>query len=207
MRLQITFAKTEAMRYTGHLDLHHTLERTFRRAGLPVAYSQGYNPRPRLSLASALPLGITSQGEVLEVWLEEPLPLEDVQAALQASAPPGVTFLAVQPVAEGTPKLASRVRAAEYCARISNPPPDLEERLKALLAATDRPRQRKGKTYDLRPLIETLALAQTETPDQVDLLMRLAARPGATGRPDEVLSALRIPPEGVRIQRRRLILT
>ena len=61
------------MRFTGHLDLHRAWERTFRRAGLPLAYSQGFNPHPRLNLASALPLGFTSEGEVIDVWLEQDL--------------------------------------------------------------------------------------------------------------------------------------
>ena len=66
IRLRIVFAKTEAMRYTSHLDLHRTWERTIRRANLPLAYSQGYNPHPRINLASALPLGFTSDCEVVE---------------------------------------------------------------------------------------------------------------------------------------------
>jgi radical SAM-linked protein len=71
MRLRITFAKTEAMRFTGHLDLHRTWERCFRRARLPLAYTQGFNPHPRLNLAAALPLGFTSQGEMIDAWLEQ----------------------------------------------------------------------------------------------------------------------------------------
>ena len=55
MRARITFAKTEAMRYTGHLDLARALERTLRRAGLPLSYTQGFTPRARLHLACALP--------------------------------------------------------------------------------------------------------------------------------------------------------
>jgi radical SAM-linked protein len=70
MRIQITFSKTGAMRFTGHLDLHRAWERTFRRAALPLAYSQGYNPRPKMNLASALPLGFTSECEVIDVRLE-----------------------------------------------------------------------------------------------------------------------------------------
>ena len=69
MRLRLTFTKTGSLKYTGHLNLHRTLERTFRRAGLPLAYSQGFNPQPRMNLAEALPLGITSECEVMDVWL------------------------------------------------------------------------------------------------------------------------------------------
>ncbi|HLE27799.1 MAG TPA: TIGR03936 family radical SAM-associated protein, partial [Anaerolineales bacterium] len=71
-RLRLTFAKTAAMKFSGHLDLHKTWERTLRRARLPLAYSQGFNPQPRLQLASALPLGFTSECEVLDAWMEAP---------------------------------------------------------------------------------------------------------------------------------------
>ena len=83
MRLRITFHKTAAMRYTGHLDLHKTWERTIRRARLPLAYSQGYHPQPRLNVASALPLGFTSECELLDLWLADEVPIGDAAKALQ----------------------------------------------------------------------------------------------------------------------------
>ena len=83
MRVRITFAKTDAMRFTGHLDLHRAWERTFRRAGLPLAYTQGFSPHPRINLASALPLGFTSERELVDIWLEQELPASAVTAALE----------------------------------------------------------------------------------------------------------------------------
>ena len=79
MRLRLTFTKTDSLKYIGHLDLHRTLERTLRRAGLPIAYSQGFNPQPRMNLAEALPLGITSECEVMDVWCEKPIDLEQAK--------------------------------------------------------------------------------------------------------------------------------
>jgi radical SAM-linked protein len=74
VRVRIHFHKTEAMRFTGHLDLHKAWERALRRAGsrsaLRLAYSQGFHPQPRIHLACALPLGFTSECEVVDVWLE-----------------------------------------------------------------------------------------------------------------------------------------
>ena len=69
MRLRVTFAKTEPMRFTSHLDLYRAWERMLRRAGFPLVFSQGYNPRPRLQLATPLPLGITSRFEIIDFWL------------------------------------------------------------------------------------------------------------------------------------------
>src|SRR4030067_2785252 len=105
MRLRITFAKTEAMRYTGHLDLHRTWERTLRRAKLPLAYSQGFKPHPRIVLASALPLGCTSQHEIVDVWLERQESLSVIAARLSRAAPPGLRVLEVSEVAPNLPSL------------------------------------------------------------------------------------------------------
>ena len=92
MRIRLIFSKLEPMRYTGHLDLFRTWERTIRRAGLPLAYSQGFNSRPRINLASALPLGFTSCGEVMDMWLEEDQSLDKIKAALEGALPPGLRF-------------------------------------------------------------------------------------------------------------------
>jgi radical SAM-linked protein len=209
-RLRVLFAKDGALRYTGHLDLHKIWERTARRAGLPLAYSQGFHPQPRLQLAAALPLGFSGRAEILDLWLEpgrdQTEDPESIRTALQSAAPPGLTVLQVTAVDEGEPALQTRVRAAEFEVGLLDPltPADLEERLSTLLASTSLPRQRRGKSYDLRPLIEDLRLAENQ-PGEVKISMRLAAREGATGRPEEVLDALGIPFENTRVARLRLI--
>ncbi len=206
MRLRITFIKKEHMRYTGHLDVYHTLERAFRRARLPIAYSQGFNQRPRLNLASALPLGLTSQGELAEVWLTEPRPLAEIRTALEASAPPGLEFTGVEEMAAKSPKLPNLIESAEYRAHLKEAPPNLAERIDRLLAAKSLPRTRRKKKYDLRPLVEGIHEVPACEPGASTLEIRLAARPGATGRVDEVLEALGISAETALIERKRLIL-
>jgi radical SAM-linked protein len=132
IRLRITFAKTPAMRYTGHLDLHRAWERTFRRAGLPLAYSQGFNPHPRLNLASALPLGFTGEAEVIDAWLDEDLPLSQVQSALQPALPPGLQLVQIESVDLHLPALQTVLEASEYRLVFLEPFPALEERISAL---------------------------------------------------------------------------
>ena len=117
MRLRITFTKQGALRYTGHLDLHKMLERSIRRAKLPLAYSQGYHPQPKLNLAAALPLGFSSRAEVMDIWLNEDV--EDVPATLQAHVPPGLTILQADQVDDRAPSLQSQVTAAEYQVEIT----------------------------------------------------------------------------------------
>jgi radical SAM-linked protein len=204
MRLRITFAKTEEMRYTGHLDLHRALERIFRRAGLPIAYSQGFHPQPRINLASALPLGFTSQAEVADIWLEETLPLAQVSEALIQALPPGLTLLDASDVEMSAPSLQTQVVASEYIVTLLDPVEKLDERLKEVVNATSLPRERRGKTYDLRPLIEEVVRISDDEQGRACLKMHLTAQEGATGRPEEVLNALDIAPEAARVHRNRL---
>jgi radical SAM-linked protein len=205
MRYRITFSKTSAMRYTSHLDLFRTWERTFRRAGLPLAYSQGFHPHPRLNLASALPLGFTSDEEVLDVWLEKEITPEQVQAALAPAAPPGVQIARIEAIEERQPALQVQLAAAEFTITFLDPIPDLEQRLAALLAAVSLPRQRRGKDYDLRPLILHAERLPDDDKGRPRLQVRLSAREGATGRPEELILALGGEPEQARVHRTRLV--
>jgi radical SAM-linked protein len=204
MRLRITFSKTEEMRYTGHLDLHRTWERTFRRAKLPIAYSQGYHPQPKISLAAALPLGFTSQAEVGDFWLEEDLALEEIEKALTKALPPGIKIEHMEVVQNQEPSLQSQVESAEYIVTLLDKCSHFEDDLAELLAAEILIRERRGKQYDLRPLIEKLEKIDCDSFDRPRLLMRLAARSGATGRPEEVLDALNIIAQAARIHRTQI---
>jgi hypothetical protein len=250
MRLRIVFSKTGSLRYTGHLDLQTVWERTVRRAGLPLAYTHGFHPGPKIQIASALPLGFIGRCEIVDIWLQESsapggvlaagladvppsaqgsLPAAELPApafwGLQPAAPPGLTILSVEQVDEGAPALQTQVASAEYEVTLLEPVsiPDLEQRLQDLLAAASLPRQRRGRDYDLRPLVEELFLLPlppfSEVAQQprgemgggtqgglVRVHMRLAARQGATGRPEEVLDLLGISFETTRIARTRLIL-
>ncbi len=205
-RIRLTYAKTNAMRYTSHLDVQRTLERTFRRAGLPLLHSQGYHPRPKMHLASALPLGCTGEHELADFWLTEPLPLEAIEAALRRAAPPGIRILAVETVPPEEPPLPNQVVASEYRVTLLEAVPDLAARVRGLLEAETLPRERRGKPYDLRPLIEALERLPPDKAGHARLRMRLSAREGATGRPDEVLAALGIPLGNARIHRVRQFL-
>ena len=206
MRARITFTKQGPLRYTGHLDLHRLWERAMRRAELPITYSQGFHPQPKISLAAALPLGFSSRGEVLDVRLNDDIPVEEIATRLKDSLPPDIQVLKVESVDERAPALQTQVLSATYEARLSEPidPSELTRRVEEMMKAETLPRERRGKFYDLRPLIEMLSVI-TEANGKVWLRMVLAAREGATGRPEEVLTALGIEPDTVRVERTRLI--
>lgn len=210
MRLRITFSKSGALRYTGHLDLHKIWERTVRRANLPLVYSQGFHPQPKIQLASALPLGFLGRAEVMDIWLDvqpgnPPLPYKSL---LQQAAPPGLTILEVEEVDTRLPALQTQVDSADYEVVLLDPADRqaVSQSLFALLNSDRLERQRRGKTYNLRPLIESLCLLPEDESGTLRIIMRLSAREGATGRPEEVLEALGIPFESTRIERTRLIL-
>jgi len=214
MKLRVIFAKTGTLRYTGHLDLQKIWERTVRRARLPLAYSHGFHPQPKIQLASALPLGFIGRAEIVDICLQDEIEGEPVTAQsnvilqrLQDASPPGLIISSLEQVDEHIPALQTQVIAADYEVTLLDQADEagLAQRLTTLMEAACLPRERRGKSYDLRALIETLTLLPADADKRVRLAMRLAARQGATGRPEEVLAELGIPFEAARVERIRLI--
>ncbi len=204
MRIRVKFSKTEHMRYTSHLDLYRAWERLLRRAGMQLVFSQGYNPRPKLQLAAPLPLGITSRAEIVDFWLSDgPDDIEQLKAIIIAAQPPGIEILTVEFVDPSASPLQKKVTAAEYQVILLDQIPFPDHKIDSLLQAESLIRQRRGKSYDLRPLILALSI---ESKDPEFIQMRLNAQEGSTGRPEEVLLALDIPPENTRIERTQLII-
>ena len=201
-RYRITFTKDEAQRYTSHLDLHRAWGRLLRRAGLPLLYSKGFNPRPRIQLSTALPLGCTSEHELADIWLTEEIPYDDIQERLQHSAPPGTRILTVEFAALNEPALPSQIDAVSYIAQIDADlsEEELSNAIHDLLLIKVLERERRGKTYDLRPLIHELEIS-SEGMEHPSIRMKLAAKEGATGRPEEVLLALDLDPSTAKIHR------
>lgn len=194
-RLRLTFAKGEPLKFISHLDLARTWERAFRRAGLPVVYSQGFSPHPRFQIAAALPVGVTGRAEYLDVWLTECMTPEEVLSRLAPALPPGLVVLSVEQVELRAPSLQAQVCAAEYRATVRGKEAveAVRSRIEALLSTPTLPRQRhhKGKlqTYDLRPLVQSVTVEPGQAGECV-LQLRLQAGGEGAGRPDEVLDAL-----------------
>ncbi len=204
-RLRATYAKGEAVKYISHLDLARTMERAFRRAGLPLVYSQGFNPRPKFAFASALPVGATGRAELVDVWLSPPLAPLEFAKRVAPQLPAGLELVEVREVDPALPSLQASVSHAEYIVTLQEPPPDLEERIAKLLASDTLPmeRERKGKlrAYDLRPLIVNLwRVGGTEA----QIGIKLANSSSATGRADQVLEALGLGDAPRAVERTRL---
>lgn len=206
IRFRLIFAKLEMMRFTGHLDLYKTWERTFRRANLPIKYSQGYNPRPRINIGAALPLGFTGENEMMDVWFEDQFTPEKVTKRLEPALPPGLLIKSIQGVKQDSPSLQKLISASDYIVTLPDFINELPSRLTGLISKKEIWRERRGKSYDLRPLIIDISDIQPDDNTPQKIRMRLLTKEGATGRPDEVLSAIGIAPEETLIHRLRLII-
>jgi radical SAM-linked protein len=206
IRLRVTFAKGEEIKYISHLDLMRLWERALRRARVPLAYSRGFNPRPKMAVAAPLPVGFTSRGEVMDIVLERRISPYNFAKSLTPHLPPGLELLSVEEVYPKLPSLQSQLRSAEYRVTVSwdGSREELEGKLQQLLSAEQLPRQRRGKKYDLRPLVGDLWVEGKEGDSWV-LGMRLRAGEGGTGRPDEVLAALGLAEKPYAVRRERLL--
>jgi len=207
IRIRIKFAKGESLRFIGHLDLQRLWERTLRRSGLPIRYSQGFHPRARMNLASALPLGFLSDEELLDFWMNKPLSLIDIVIRLKNSAPPGLIIQNAQVIDLREGSLQEQVSASEFEIAFYDPQPTagLEAKIRNLLNQESILLSRRKKTYDLKPLIHDLRVLPHQ-PGDAGLWMQLKAEPGATGRPDDVLTVLGFELTDYLVRRTKLIL-
>jgi len=188
---RICYRKTGPAAYLSHLDLVRLMERAARRAGLPLAYSEGFNPHPKMVFAAPLPVGISGEAELADIEVRGEVAPAELAAKLGACLPRGMNVLQAVRVPPG-PKLTALVREADYllAGRLSRTlaPADLARIVESFLARESIPvtRQVKGqaRTTDIRPGIT--ALAGECRDDGVEL--RLTAAVGV--RPDDVLASL-----------------
>jgi radical SAM-linked protein len=209
-RLRITFSRGEVVKYISHLDLMRLWERALRRADIPVTYSQGFNPHPKISMAAPLAIGVTSEGEVMDLWLRRRISSYFFVKMVSEQLPSGIGILRVEQVALTLPSLQSRMRQAEYRVEVETDKgaEEVEGVLRSFLAREHLPWQHMRDTgvrrYDLRPLVHQLWLVGCGE-SQCTLGMRLRSDSTATGRPEQVTAALGFPPRPRSIHRTELI--
>lgn len=185
-KLRVRYAKRGRARFTSHRDFGRAFERALRRAAVPMAYSSGFNPHPRVSFANASPTGAATEAEYLEIGLAERCDPEKVRAALDAALPPGLDVLAV---VEATPgALADRLAASAWRVDFDVADPELLARaVEAFLAEEHVEVQRMTKngmrTFDAREAVVELRATETGI-----ALVALHGTPLV--RPDDVLNGL-----------------
>ena len=186
-----------------------TWERALRRAAVPLAYSHGFHPQARIALAAPLPVGVTSEGELMDVFLCRHLPPREFLNRVRPQLPPGLQIVDVREVPLEEASLQSRVRFADYRADVQSDLTrrEVEDRVRQLLEATEvlgeRRREGKVRRYNLRPLVEDLSVESWNDPRR--LHMRLRNSPSGAARPDEVLEALGLGRQAAQIHRVLLV--
>ncbi|MFC1967587.1 TIGR03936 family radical SAM-associated protein [Chloroflexota bacterium] len=210
-RLRIRFRRGEEIKYISHLDIMRLWQRALNRAGIALAYSEGFNPHPRLSLAVPLALGVTSQSELMDIVLVKWLSPESFTSRLASQLPPGLEILQVFQIAPILPSLQSQVRFAEYEVRLETEKGkgEVASVISSLLAMESLPWQHQRDTgprrYDLRALIDDLWLIDWQE-SSCCIGMRLRCDSGGSGRPEQVAAALNFTAYPDSINRTRLIL-
>jgi len=208
-RLRVRFARGEEVKFISHLDLMRLWQRALRRADMPLAYSEGFNPHPRLSLAAPLPLGVTSEAELMDVQVHKWVSPHFFTSALSEQLPAGIEIRQVYPVSLTLPSLQSQVRFAEYRVEVETEEKNIEAKLASLLSLKQLPWQHQRdtgpKSYDLRVLIDDLWLISSQ-PAGGTIGMRLRCDSHGSGRPEQVTAALGFSQYPKAIQRTKLIL-
>jgi len=187
MRIRIKYGKSGIARFTGHLDLVRLFDRALRRAGIPVAFSQGYHPHPKISFGYPLPLGFASEAEYADVSLTAPYPA--FESALRCSLPDGFKVCDVRSVQDRAKSLASIVSRTEYFVAA----PVDESLIKAVgdllsreTVIVTRKTKKGDREVDIRPGIEDIILAG----DGSGFTMILTLNSKHSPKPQEVFSAL-----------------
>ena len=210
-RLRIRFNRGEEIKFISHLDIIRLWERALHRAQIQLAYSEGFSPHPRLSLAAPLAVGVTSEAELMDIFVTNLVSPHWFTAAISQQLPSGIEILGVCQIAPSMPSLQSQVRYAEYRVEVetAKEPKDIESAVSALLSVEHLPwhhqRDTGRRSYDLRALIDDLRVIDWRQP-YCTVGMRLRCDSSGSGRPEQVASALHFTCYPQSIHRTKLIL-
>lgn len=213
-KLRLRYAKRGRLRFSSHRDFQRALERALRRAEVPMAYSAGFSPHPKVSYANSAPTGVASEAEYVEIGVTQTCDPDAVRAALDAALPPGLDVVEV--VEARTPDFVNRLEASIW--RVELPgvsDADAAAAVAALLAADEVMVERLMKngirTFDARSAVISASVASVgaarSEPEADCAILTLVVRHGTPSvRPDDVLSALRrvadlVPPKPPRVTR------
>lgn len=196
-RLRIRYAKRGRLRFTSHRDFSRAFERALQRAGMPMAFSSGFNPHPRISYAGAAPTGSASEAEYVEIALAQVVDPAEAHRILDESLPPGLDVIEVVQSAGGS--IADRLEASEW--RIVMPgieDAELQAAVAAFLAAEEVPVERMTKKglrrFDARAAAMSMGVGEPTTSESTSVcaILHMVIRHGTPSvRPDDILAGLR----------------
>lgn len=192
-RFRVRFRKAERVRYISHLDVLRSWERSIRRAGLPLTYSQGFTPHPKIAFASPLPLGFVGEAEIMDVTLDDRVAQSEFEERLAAQTTQDLALLSAIEVPAGAPPPQAVLQWSDYEVAVTGVSLHLaEDAIKAFMARDafewTEERNEKTRTYDLRAGVA--ALSANVLGDVVQLSMRLQSDQKMTTRPEQVVAAI-----------------
>lgn len=216
-KLRLRYAKRGRLRFSSHRDFQRALERALRRANVPIAYSAGFSPHPKISYANSAPTGVASEAEYLEIGVTEICEPELIRQELDAALPPGLDIVEV--VQASGSDFASRLEASLWQAEIAAEESEVQQALDALMATSEVLVERLTKSgirvFDARGAIVKLDIVGVERPAQESdtpisdgyvILHMVVRHITPSVRPDDVLAALKqvgglVPRKPVRVTR------
>jgi radical SAM-linked protein len=210
-RLRIKFKRGEEIKYISHLDIVRLWQRAFNRAGIQIAYSTGFSPHPKISLAAPLPLGVTGEAELMDIVIVKGVAPQFFVSAMNQQLPSGMAAEKVHPIGADLPALQAQVSQADYRVEVATEsgPRDVQSAVTNILALEHLPWQHQRDTgphqYDLRLLITDIKVTDWKPPLGV-LEMRLRCDSNGSGRPEQVVAALGFTQRPLSIHRTQLIL-
>lgn len=204
--VRIRYTKLGKVRWISHRDVARALERAFRIVQLPLAFSEGFSPRPKVSFGLALSTGHESDAEYVDLVLAEPVDLETLPARLSAALPEGVAVVGAVALADRVPALQEAVTCVEWRVDVAHSdltdvdPAQLRDRIDAALALSVLPttKRRKGRDVeeDVRPVIRRITVCDEPSPSpmsedrpRISVEMELSTQPRGA-KPGEVLAAI-----------------
>ena len=210
-RLRVRFCRGEELKFISHLDIIRLWLRAMRRAGIPLEYTEGFSPHPRISLAVPLSVGVTADNELMDISVTKVVSPHWFVDTVNRQLPDGLKVLEATPIGANVPSLQSQVRYTQYQVEVKSD--KNEEEIKGdidrLLALESLPwhheRDTGRKSYDLRNLIDDIWVVEMKAEACV-LGMILRCDESGSGRPEQVSLALGFPEYPAAIERTKLLL-
>ena len=203
MRALIRFGKQPRLRFISHLDLQRFFQRAVNRTGLPIAYSQGFNPHPVMSFGSALALGWTSEYEVIDIKLSAPMGRKRTEDAVRAALPEDMPVYEARMIDDKHPAPMALVRMSDYRVTLEGGADAILERIPAFMAMDDVPAVKKTKSGEKRINARPLVISLNPIENGFDARLMLTERDSL--KPDLLLSLLanmaEVEPPEARIHR------
>ncbi|MEI3163447.1 MAG: TIGR03936 family radical SAM-associated protein [Lachnospirales bacterium] len=162
IKYRLEFSKTDRMVFIGHLDLLKFFQRTFKRAGIPIGHSWGFNPHQLTTFAVPLALGVSSVGEILDIQLTEKMDCEEIKNTLNNNLPEGVDILQVVELQFSAENCAAAVDYADYCVTLDGKYDNINEVVNEILSTEEinieRTVKKKTKIVNIRPFIKSIVV-------------------------------------------------